>query len=267
MLCWSAITLAAPAKLVIVIDDFGYRLKNELAMIALSPNITVSVLPDAPHAERVATAAEQNGNDVMLHLPMLPLSRQPLEINTLTPVMTEQQVKAIIDRALMKVPFAVGINNHMGSAMTSNYPAMQRVMEAISAYPFFFLDSKTVARSQVKKAGKDFRKTVLERDVFLDDTIETGAIRQQFQRAIAVARKQGQAIVIGHPHTQTLHVLQQMLKNLPQDIQLVKITDLLPPLASQFEADDNEPDSTTPDSLLPEAKNKENELNNRQNNQ
>ncbi len=37
-------------KLAIVIDDFGYRPHTENRVLALPPNISVAVLPNAPHA-------------------------------------------------------------------------------------------------------------------------------------------------------------------------------------------------------------------------
>ena len=46
-------------------------------------------------------------------------------------------------------------------------------------------------------------------------------IRVQFNRAVQLARRNGSAIAIGHPHPSTVRVLQQMLPGLPADITLV----------------------------------------------
>lgn len=59
---------------------------------------------------------------------------------------------------------------------------------------------------------------VIKRKVFLDDTQNEADIRYQFNRAIALARRNGSAIAIGHPHPTTVRVLQQMVYNLPPDI-------------------------------------------------
>ncbi|VEB52325.1 Putative periplasmic protein YibQ -like protein with nucleoside di phosphatase and polysaccharide deacetylase [Salmonella enterica subsp. enterica] len=57
-------------KLAIVIDDFGYRPHTENQVLALPPNISVAVLPNAPHAREMATKAHNSGHEVLIHLPM-----------------------------------------------------------------------------------------------------------------------------------------------------------------------------------------------------
>lgn len=47
--------------------------------------------------------------------------------------MSSEEIERIIREAYGKVPYAVGLNNHMGSAMTSNLFGMQKVMQAPSA--------------------------------------------------------------------------------------------------------------------------------------
>jgi polysaccharide deacetylase 2 family uncharacterized protein YibQ len=44
---------------------------------------------------------------------------------------------------------------------------------------------------------------------------------------VQLARRNGSAIAIGHPHPSTVRVLQQMLPTLPSDITLVRPSDLL----------------------------------------
>lgn len=217
------------AKLAIVIDDFGYHPKIEEQFILLSPNITVAVLPSSSNTANIATFAHDHGNDVMIHLPMAPISKQPLEKDTLFPYMSEQKVKHIITKAVKHVPYAIGINNHMGSLMTSNLNGMQHVMKALSHYSLFFLDSKTVAKSQVKKAASVYNIPLVTRDVFLDYERKESAIARQIDLAIAIARKKGYAIAIGHPYQQTLNVLTMKLANLPDDVELIKVSHLINP--------------------------------------
>ena len=64
---------------------------------------------------------------------MAPLSKQPLEKNTLRPEMSSDEIERIIRSAVNNVPYAVGINNHMGSKMTSNLFGMQKVMRGTGA--------------------------------------------------------------------------------------------------------------------------------------
>ncbi len=95
------------------------------------------MLPNAPHAREMATKAHNQGHEVLIHLPMAPLSKQPLEKDTLRPEMSSEEIERIIREAYGKVPYAVGLNNHMGSAMTSNLFGMQKVMQARALQSLF----------------------------------------------------------------------------------------------------------------------------------
>ncbi|MGK3143707.1 divergent polysaccharide deacetylase family protein [Pantoea sp. C2G6] len=229
-LLFSALLLSYAAqagKLAIVIDDVGYRPTEENKVLQMPQAISVAVLPNAPHAHEMATKAHQGGHEVLIHLPMAPLSKQPLEKDTLTPEMSGEEVARIMRNAVNNVPYAVGLNNHMGSRMTSSLPGMQKVMQALNHYHLYFLDSMTIANSQAVPAAQGTQVRVLKRRVFLDDSQDINAIRQQFSRAVKLAQRDGYAIAIGHPHPNTVRVLQQMLPSLPADITLVRPSQLL----------------------------------------
>ncbi|WP_057107073.1 divergent polysaccharide deacetylase family protein, partial [Citrobacter freundii] len=207
----SLLAFATPVfagKLAIVIDDFGYRPHTENQVLAMPSTISVAVLPNAPHAREMAIKAHNSGHEVLIHLPMAPLSKQPLEKDTLRPEMSSEEIERIIRDAVSKVPNAVGLNNHMGSAMTSSLFGMQKVMQALERYDLYFLDSMTIGNSQAMRAASGTGVKVIKRKVFLDDTQNEADIRRQFNRAVELARRNGSAIAIGHPHPSTVRVLQ-----------------------------------------------------------
>ncbi|MFF6010809.1 divergent polysaccharide deacetylase family protein [Rahnella sp. R3(2024)] len=215
------------AKLSILIDDFGYRQHEENQVLQMPKAVSVAIFPNAPDSQMMMNKAHQQGREILIHLPMAPLSKQPLEKDTLTPSMSAAEVKRIVDQAIRNIPYAIGINNHMGSAMTSSRSGMDNVMQAMNAHNLFFLDSMTIGNTQSVNAAQGTRVKVIKRNVFLDDVQNEGEIRRQFERAIQLARKNGYAIAIGHPHPATVKVLQQMLPNLPSDIVLVRPSELL----------------------------------------
>lgn len=218
---------AQAGKLSIVIDDVGYRPHEENAVLQMPTAISIAVLPNAPYARLMATNAHSQGREVLIHMPMAPLSKQPLERDTLQPSMSSEEIQRIIRNAVNNVPYAVGMNNHMGSAMTSSLPGMQKVMQALAGYQLYFLDSMTIGSSQATRAAAGTHVKVIKRKVFLDDTANPDDIRRQFNRAVDLARRSGSAIAIGHPRPATVKVLQQMLATLPGDIVLVKPSALL----------------------------------------
>lgn len=244
----SLLAFASPVfagKLAIVIDDFGYRPHYENQVLAMPSEISVAVLPNAPHAREMATKAHNSGHEVLIHLPMAPLSKQPLEKDTLRPEMSSDEIERIIREAVGKVPFAVGLNNHMGSAMTSSLFGMQKVMQALGRYDLYFLDSMTIGNSQAMRAASGTGVKVIKRKVFLDDTQNEADIRRQFTRAIDLARRNGSAIAIGHPHPSTVRVLQQMVYHLPADITLVRPSSLL----NEPQVDTSTPNLTPPKTI------------------
>lgn len=218
---------AQAAKLSILIDDFGYRQHNENQILEMPLAVSVAIFPNAPDSRIMMEKAHRQGREILIHLPMAPMSKQPLEKDTLTPSMSSEEVKRIVDQAIRNIPYAIGINNHMGSAMTSSLSGMQKVMQAMDKYDLFFLDSVTIGNTQAQKAAAGTRVKVIKRNVFLDDVQNEAEIRRQFERAIQIARSRGSAIAIGHPHPTTIRVLQQMLPKLPSDIVLVRPSDLL----------------------------------------
>jgi polysaccharide deacetylase 2 family uncharacterized protein YibQ len=71
----------------------------------------------------------------------------------------------------------------------------------------FFLDSRTTALTQVVPVARAFGVPSSDRDVFLDDDLSAPAIQVQLRELEKIARANGVAIAIGHPHAATLDVL------------------------------------------------------------
>lgn len=225
--CLVKVYAVQAGKLSIVIDDVGYHPHEENAVLQMPEAVSVAVLPNAPYARLMATSAHSQNREVLIHMPMASFSKQPLEQDTLQPDMSSENIQRIIRNVVNNVPYAVGMNNHMGSVMTSSLPGMQKIMQALTSYRFYFLDSLTISNSQATRAAIGTGVKVIKRKVFLDDTANEADICHQFNRAVALARRNGSAIAIGHPRPATVKVLQQMLLVLPADIVLVKPSSLL----------------------------------------
>ncbi|MDC9596824.1 divergent polysaccharide deacetylase family protein [Xenorhabdus anantnagensis] len=215
------------ARLAIVIDDVGYRVNEENKIFQMPVAVSIAILPNSPYGRKMAEKAYQQGREILIHLPMAPLSKQPLEKYTLHPAMSREEIARIIQDAILKVPHAVGMNNHMGSAMTSNLSGMEKVIQELSHRHLYFLDSVTIGNTQVTKAAMGTSVPVLRRNIFLDNIQTEAETQHQLSRAIALARKQGSAVAIGHPHPTTMRALQQALATLPSDIELVTPSMLL----------------------------------------
>ncbi|MGC7561142.1 divergent polysaccharide deacetylase family protein [Pasteurella sp. PK-2025] len=210
-----------PAKLAIVIDDIGYHQKEDSHIYAMPKEISVAIIPSAPHARQRNEQAYQQGRDVLIHMPMQPLSQQPIESGGLHVGMHQQEVEQRVQTAKQIVSHAIGMNNHMGSAATSDSDLMTKLMQELKKQHLFFLDSRTIGRSVAGKIAKTHGVRSLDRHIFLDDKDTYADVAQQFQHAVNYAQKHGTAIAIGHPRKNTIAALQAGLKKLPSNVQLV----------------------------------------------
>lgn len=213
-------------KLAIVIDDIGYRTKEDGAIFALPKEVSIAIIPVAPYATARATKAFEQKRDILIHLPMEPQVKQAIEARALLVGMNELQITTLIKNAQLQVPNAIGLNNHMGSKATADKTTMQYLMKVLSQHHLSFLDSKTAANSVGYKIAKEYGVNALERHIFLDDSDALIDVQKQFNAAVQYARKNGSAIMIGHPRKNSIKVLEQNIASLPKDIQLVGLKEL-----------------------------------------
>ncbi len=216
----------AQSKLAIVIDDVGYHSKEDAAVFAMPREISVAIIPAAPYARVRNQEAKSQGRDILIHMPMQPISAIKIEDGGLHLGMSAAQVNDRVNTAKNIVRNAIGMNNHMGSAATADPQLMTYLMTALQEKHLFFLDSRTIGKSVAGKIAKEQGVRSLDRHIFLDDSNEFADVQRQFKAAIHYARKHGTAIAIGHPRPNTIAVLQAGLRNLPEDIQLVRMGNL-----------------------------------------
>jgi polysaccharide deacetylase 2 family uncharacterized protein YibQ len=215
-------------ELALVIDDLGHNKQRGERAIELPGAITVAVLPFAPYTHALAEHAVAHDKDVIVHQPMEPYPAPHVrnEHGTLTLGMPPPEFNGRISAALDAVPSRVGVSNHTGSLLTQHRLPMQRLMQAIDQRGLFFLDSRTTAETVALKVAVEHGVPALKRDVFLDHERTTTAIHGAFEKALQVARRNGHAVVIGHPYGITLDYLERRLRTLPNDITLVKAAEL-----------------------------------------
>lgn len=200
---------AAPDKayLTVIIDDLGQNVARDARVLALPGPVTLAIMPDTPHATDFARQAHAAGKTVILHMPMDPATG-PYAWH---PGMATDVLSERLARALDKVPYAAGLNNHMGSRMTSQPAAMAGLMSELQRRGLFFVDSRTSAATVAAAKAQAIGLAHVSRDVFLDDVRTPEAIAAQLREGVALARRQGSAVLIGHPYPQTLAVLERAL--------------------------------------------------------
>jgi uncharacterized protein len=216
-------------RVAIVIDDIGYARPPVEKFLAISKNLTFSVLPFAPDAAELAELIHSKGAEVMLHLPMEP-DRGPAvsKDGMLMHDMSAEELTRRTLEAIERVPHADGVNNHMGSRLTADAVAMKTVMAVLAGKNLFFLDSRTSPQTVAYREARAAGLPALERDVFLDDVAEIGPVLKQVAELEARAKKRGMAVAIGHPYPATITAMAQAVPSLIDDgFEIVSVHDLV----------------------------------------
>lgn len=218
-----------PARMAIVIDDFGLGGPVEERMLRSSVPFTAAVIPGRPATRRAAALARAQGREVLIHLPMEPRSPKARDADAITVGASEEEVARILDRDLAEVPGAVGVNNHTGSLATADPDVVAAVLRETAQRGLFFLDSLTTPNSAVGPVSARLGIPVLHRDVFLDNVKDERYVRGQIWKLARLASERGAAIGIGHVHPVTLRTLEETIPLLERaGITVVPLAALLP---------------------------------------
>ena len=229
LLTWALVSvqsIAQTSQVAIVIDDMGYRYTDKQAL-TLPGAITYAVLPHTTYGKRLAIQANSTNHDVLIHVPMESENRKKLGPGALTSNMDEQAFSQSLTKSFAEIPFAIGINNHMGSYLTQLYQPMAWTMTFLKQHNLFFLDSKTSPHSKAQQAAIDFGVPVKARHIFLDNELTDEYISQQFKQLVNFAQKHQTAIAIAHPHPETVATLNRLIPTLKlHGIELVPLSRL-----------------------------------------
>lgn len=217
-------------KIALIIDDVGYNFARDIAMTDFGVPVTISILPDYNSSKRIAELVHRKGLEVMLHLSMESVSGENMGSIGLAKGMALLEKTDMLSLALSQVPYAVGVNNHMGSLLTADTESMTWLMSELQKRQLYFVDSLTTLSSVAGKIAQEKGLPWLERQVFLDNSLDPKDMDYEFQRALAIAHKKGFAVIIAHPHPETRAFLKRRLalaKNY-EGIDFVSVSRVLP---------------------------------------
>lgn len=216
-------------RIAIIIDDLGMDVKHSKQVIDLPAPVTLAFLPYAPRTRELAKAGKAKGHHLIIHTPMEAMDGK-LNIGPggLKAAMSGEEMDAAFAVMLGSFEGYEGINNHMGSRLTQDKAAMDRVMKVLAAKRLYFVDSKTIQTSVAADEAREDGVPYAERDVFLDHVETPEFVRGALAQAEVVAKRKGSAIAIGHPKTVTIEALKEWIPTLKEKgIELVPVRELL----------------------------------------
>lgn len=193
-------------KIVILIDDVTTQAQKD-KILSMGYKINMAFLPPTkthPDSAKIAQSLSFH----MIHFPMQASSAfKGEEISTLKITDSYETIEKRVKQLREWYPNAIYTNNHTGSVFTENDEAVDKLFRALKKYNFIFVDSRTSAKSVAKKYAKKYDMPYIVRNTFIDNDRDYKSIENQLKKAIEIAKRQGYAIAIGHPHNVTLEVL------------------------------------------------------------
>ena len=211
------------AKLVIIMDDISLRSQvNKIK--ALKMNITPAIFPPLKWNPQSNLLAD----DFSVYLVHLPLAAYNYKdaTNQIPTSASNKQIKERIKAIKRDFKGVKYINNHTGSAFTANYTATKKLLDELKAQNISFIDSVTTSNSAVPQASKELGLRYVYRDVFLDNVQSESSILAQLQIAVNIAKRDGHAIAICHPHAATFAALKRAKNSILNGVDVVYLDEI-----------------------------------------
>jgi hypothetical protein len=217
-------------RIALIIDDIGFSRSHAKQFLNIGVPITFAILPRLVYSYDLALEIHDNGHEILLHQPM-----EPYNIDSFDPGPGAlyvgdgaDRIERIIEENIAGVPYAVGVNNHMGSRFTEAYKETRQVLENVKKRDLFFVDSFTSSHSIGYRTARKLRMAATGRNIFLDNIHDESAIYNQLIRLKRHSKKYGHAVGIGHPFPETIHTIDRFVTNIKDsDISLVHVSDVL----------------------------------------
>jgi hypothetical protein len=211
----------------VVVDDLGFSAEAARRLSSIPIPLTWAIIPYQRFSAETAMMAGEKGIPFILHIPM-EAKRYVGDKNALVRVgMPPDLIRMSVRNAFWSLPGAVGVNNHQGSHATEDLRAMEAVMKELAAEGVFFLDSRTSGSSIAYSVALEKDVPAARNQVFLDHYDEGGFIWSQFEKAFAIARRDGGVIAICHARPGTLDFLPRLYEIAPEDIKFVTVPEYL----------------------------------------
>ncbi|MBF0225093.1 MAG: divergent polysaccharide deacetylase family protein [Desulfobacterales bacterium] len=223
-------------KVAIIIDDMGYDYEIAQKFIDLKIAITFSIFPHGPLRKQIALLATNQGYEVMLHLPMEPIEYPMVNPgkDALLTSMSPDEILEQLNKDIDSVPSIKGVNNHMGSKMTTVSNQIYQIFSILKKRDLYFIDSRTTKNTVCKASARLLQIKFAKRDIFLDHEVSYNFIRNQVNQLIQTAKKKKKAVAIGHPHHLTYEVLKETLPLMKKEVEFVCPSELVKVVNSEY---------------------------------
>ena len=213
-------------KVVIIIDDIATpkQLSDIVAIQDAGLKLTPSIFPVAQGntqmLERVAHL-----EFFMVHLPLEALAYKD-ELDTISIYDSEDSIKRKIARIKQTLPNTLYINNHTGSKFTERRANMEFLLSVLDSHNINFVDSRTTQNTTLPEIAKAQNRLILYRDIFIDNALDSHSLNTQINEGIKIAKARGYAILIAHPHKETLNAIRAAKNGALREVDVIYLNEL-----------------------------------------
>jgi hypothetical protein len=201
-------------EVAIIIDDIGYDMKAVRDLLRIDADITFAILPLLSHSREAAEMLHKANRETLLHLPMEPLSypKDKPGNGALFTDMNESEIIFQLEKNLASVPYATGVNNHMGSKFMADETKLMPVFRQLKKKDLFFIDSRTTPSSKTTLVAGRVHLTTASRRVFLDNERDYDKIYRIMMEVAEAPAGKSPVILIGHPYPETIRAVRDASK-------------------------------------------------------
>lgn len=196
-------------RVAIVVTDLGFNNKATRTAIALPGAVTLAFNPYAPDLEDWVGKARAAGHEVLLEMPMEPVSypRDDPGPHTLRTDLGEVANLERMQWVMSRFTGYVGVINHMGSKFTRSPKHLRPVMNELKRRGLLYLDSRSGANSLGADVATEVGVPRSINNRFVDQVASRDAIDRRLIQVENLAVKDGTAVGVGHTFPVTLERL------------------------------------------------------------
>jgi len=197
---------ATTPRLALVIAGLGLDHALTLDAIKLPPEVTLAFSSYAPDLEALVELARGAGHEVMLDLPMEPVTYPTDDpgpntlLTTLTPAENLDRLEAVLGKATGYV----GVAGHRGSRFTTTPDSLRPILTALAERGLLYLDDKSSNESVAPQLAQQVGLPRAINDRFIDAEATRVLIDASLASIVSDAKAKGAAVALGRPYPVTL---------------------------------------------------------------
>jgi polysaccharide deacetylase 2 family uncharacterized protein YibQ len=205
-------------RIAIVIGQMGVAgAATGLALQRLPPGVTLAFVPVADRLEGWIDAARNQGHEVILSVPMEPLTYPHDDPGPNTLLLNLDPAHNIdrLEWAMGRFVGYVGVTSPTGSRFQADTPALRPVMDDVKKRGLIYLDAGTAPRSVADTLAIEMGVPHVRVDRIIDQDASRGGIDAQLAALETTALETGAAVGMGEPYPTTLERVAKWVPLLP----------------------------------------------------